>query len=95
MLMAAQGVIDLSRWFPGSSGVWEVTFGAAAVFAAGIPENGHSQEQAPGITPENLASPVARAAELTPENVELLANYSCPGGRAAATRPVATSGTYL
>jgi hypothetical protein len=49
-----------------------------------FPENMHSQEQAPGITPENLASPVATAAELTPENVELLASYSCPGGRAAA-----------
>jgi hypothetical protein len=33
-----------------------------------IPENWHSQEQAPGIIPENLASPVAPAAELTPEN---------------------------
>jgi hypothetical protein len=45
-----------------------------------ILENNHSQEQAPGITPENM---------------ELLARYSCPGGRAAATRPVVTSGTYL
>ena len=42
-----------------------------------------------------LAEPVAEVAELTPENVELLADYSCPGGRAAATRPVVTSGTYL
>ena len=46
------------------------------------------------MTPENLASPVATAAELTSENMELLASYSCPGGRAAA-RPVVTSGTYL
>jgi hypothetical protein len=60
-----------------------------------ILENTHSQEQALGITPENLASPVATAAELTAENMELLASYSCPGGRAAATRPVVTSGTYL
>jgi hypothetical protein len=37
------------------------------------PENGHSREQAPGSTAENLASPVATAAELTPENMELLA----------------------
>src|SRR5260370_2681193 len=41
-----------------------------------IPENSHSQEQAPGITPENLASPVATAAELTPENAKLLAEYA-------------------
>jgi hypothetical protein len=27
--------------------------------------------QAPGITPENRASPVAAAGELTPENMEL------------------------
>src|SRR5260370_27826255 len=40
-----------------------------------IPENSHSQEQAPGITPENLASPVATAAELTPENAKVLAEY--------------------
>ena len=60
-----------------------------------ILENGHSQEQAPGIAPENLASPAAAAAELAPENMELLASYSCPGGRAAVTRPVVTSGTYL
>src|SRR6185437_11974147 len=32
------------------------------------PENNDSQEQAPGITAENLASSVARAAELAPEN---------------------------
>ena len=62
---------------------------------ATILENSHSQEQAPGITPENLASPGALAAELTPENMELLASYSPPGGRAAATRSVVTSGTYL
>ncbi len=60
-----------------------------------IRENGHSQEKAPGITPENLASPGSHGAELTPENMELRASYSCPGGRAAATRPVVTSGTYL
>lgn len=60
-----------------------------------ILENGHSQEQAPGITPENLGSPVTAAAELSPENMELLASYSCPEGRAAVTRPVVTSGTYL
>jgi hypothetical protein len=42
--------------------------------AVRIPENGHSQEQAPGITPENLASPVARATGLTPENMALLAS---------------------
>jgi hypothetical protein len=41
-----------------------------------MPENTHSQEQALGITPENLASPVAAAAGLTPENKELLASYS-------------------
>ena len=64
-------------------------------WSAMILENGHSQEQAPGITPENLGSPVTAAAELSPENMELLAGYSCPGGRAAAARPVVTSGTYL
>ena len=32
------------------------------------PENALSQEQTPGCAPENLASSVARAAELTPEN---------------------------
>ena len=58
-------------------------------------ENGHSQEQAPGGTPENLAGPAATAAELTPENLAMLASYSSPGGRAAAMRPVVTSGTYL
>jgi hypothetical protein len=63
--------------------------------ARGILENGHSQEQAPGNTPENLASPVATAAELTPGNMELPTDYSCPGGRAAVTRPVMTSGTRL
>jgi hypothetical protein len=42
-----------------------------------ILENGHSHEQAPGITPENLTSPVAApAAELAPENMELLTGYS-------------------
>lgn len=33
-----------------------------------MPENGHSQGQAPGSIPENLASPVARAAESAAEN---------------------------
>jgi hypothetical protein len=28
-------------------------------------------------------------------NMELLTDYSCPGGRAAVTRPVVTSGRYL
>lgn len=42
---------------------------------AGTSENGLSQEQALGITPENLASPAAAAAGLTPENKELLASY--------------------
>ena len=42
---------------------------------AGTSENGLSQEQALGITPENLASPAAAAAGLTPENKELLARY--------------------
>ena len=41
------------------------------------------------------ASPVATDVELTPENMELLACYSCPGGRVAAARPALTSGTYL
>lgn len=39
-------------------------------------ENGHSQEQSPGITPENAARAVAQPAELTPENAELLAGYA-------------------
>ena len=46
-----------------------------------IPGNGHSQEQAPGITPENLASPVDTAAELAPENMELFANSCREAGR--------------
>lgn len=37
---------------------------------------------------------VAPAAELTPENMELLASYSRPEGR-AAWRPVVTSGDVL
>ena len=41
-----------------------------------ILENGHSQEQSPAITPENLAGPVAAAAGLTPENKELPTSYS-------------------
>lgn len=32
------------------------------------PENGHSQEQSPGMTPENAASSVTQHAGLTPEN---------------------------
>jgi hypothetical protein len=44
---------------------------------------------------KNPAGPVAIAAELTPENMELLASYSRPGDRAAAIRPEVTSGTYL
>jgi hypothetical protein len=40
-----------------------------------IPENGHSQEQSPGTTPENAASAVAQLGELTSENAELLVNH--------------------
>lgn len=40
--------------------------------SARILENYRSQEQTPGSSPENLASLVTRAAELTPENGELL-----------------------
>ena len=36
-----------------------------------ILENGHSQEQAPGMTPENAASEIVQPAELTPENAAL------------------------
>ena len=59
-------------------------------------QNYDFQEKAPGTAPENLASPVATTAELTPENMELLANYSWLGGRAdkggGYARPVVTSG---
>jgi hypothetical protein len=50
-------------------------------------ENGHSQEQAPGITPENLASAVAQPGEVTPENAELLARYGDPLQRFPLTGP--------
>ncbi len=42
-----------------------------------------------------LAEPAAEVADLTPENVELPADNSCPGGRAAVTPLVVTSGAYL
>jgi hypothetical protein len=51
--------------------------------AVRIPENQHSQEQTPGSTPENLASPIAQPAELTPENMELLAKYVSTSALAA------------
>jgi hypothetical protein len=44
-----------------------------------ILENSHSQEQAPGLTPENTVSTVAQAGESTPENAELPANYALAG----------------
>lgn len=40
------------------------------------PENGHSREQAPRMTPGNIASTVAQAGGSTPENAELPANYA-------------------
>jgi hypothetical protein len=39
--------------------------------AVRIPENGHSQEHAPGVTAENAASKIVQPAELTPENAAL------------------------
>jgi hypothetical protein len=39
----------------------------------GILENDHSQEQNPGVTPENAVSAVARPGGLTPENAAQLA----------------------
>ena len=51
-----------------------------------ILENGHSQEQAPGITPENLASPVGPAAKLPPENMEPVAEHDLPNCRAKVRR---------
>ena len=41
-----------------------------------ILENGHSQEQSPGMTPENAMNPPTQRAGLTPENAELLAEYA-------------------
>jgi len=40
------------------------------------PENGHSQQQAPGMTPENAASEIVQPAELPPENAALLFEYA-------------------
>lgn len=48
----------------------------AGQYTIRTPENGLSQEQVLGITPENLAGPVAAAAGLTPENKELPTSYS-------------------
>jgi hypothetical protein len=39
----------------------------------GILEGGHSQEQTPVSTPENLVIPIARTGKLTRENMKLLA----------------------
>jgi hypothetical protein len=47
--------------------------------AARIPENRHSQEQAPGTTAENAASEIVQPAELTPENAALLFEYAYRG----------------
>src|SRR5271165_3010169 len=41
-----------------------------------ILENGHSQDQGPGRTPENAAGRPSQRAGLTPENAELLAEYA-------------------
>jgi hypothetical protein len=38
-------------------------------------ENGHSQEQTLGSTPENSANSLAQQAGSTPENAKLLAKY--------------------
>jgi hypothetical protein len=46
-----------------------------------ILENGHSQEQAPGVTPENAAGQPPQRAGSTPENAGLLAEY---GGTSSA-----------
>jgi hypothetical protein len=48
-------------------------------------------------SPRPATDPVlpGRAAELTPDNMESLAGYSCPGGRAATVGPVVTSESYL
>ena len=43
--------------------------------AAPAPENYDSQEQGAGVTPENAGETMAQAAELTPENAALLAEY--------------------
>jgi hypothetical protein len=44
-----------------------------------ISKNGHSQEQAPGMTHENAASEIARPAELTPENAALAFEHAYRG----------------
>jgi integrase/recombinase XerC len=41
-----------------------------------IPENSDSQEQGPGMIPENAASAAAQPAGLTPKNAKLLADYA-------------------
>ena len=46
---------------------------------AGLPEsfeNWHSQEELPGITPENAAGQSAQRADCTPENAKPLARYA-------------------
>jgi hypothetical protein len=81
---------------PLTCGSGEVT-GRCTLFL--ILENGHSQEQAPGVTPENAAGQPPQRAGLTPENAELLTEYGgylershlagpsrCCGGRAGQVR---------
>jgi hypothetical protein len=47
--------------------------------AARIPENRHSQEQAPGTPAENAASEIVQPAELTPENPALAFEHAYRG----------------
>jgi hypothetical protein len=42
-----------------------------------IPENGHSQEQVPGMIPQNAATAITQHAGLTPEDAELLRPRLC------------------
>jgi hypothetical protein len=60
--------------------------------AVRIPENGLSQEQAPGITPENLTSPAVGAGDLAPGkwSCSPSPDTACRGGRTvASTMPAA------
>ena len=70
--------------------------GVTARSAVRIPENGHSQEEAPGTTAENAASEMVQPAELASENaarplstpiVALYRDRVCGSSVTSTTRP--------